>query len=58
MVYASGQDISGMSSSKGNSGHVKLGRDSKKTQDALEELYLPARLVMPWGRPKGTRGSG
>lgn len=57
MVYASGKDISGISSSKGVSGHVKLGRDPKQTQDALEELYLPAGLGMPWGPPRGTRGS-
>lgn len=54
MVYASGKDISGMS--KGVSGHVKLGRDPKQTQDALEELYLQAGQGMPWGPPRGTRG--
>lgn len=56
MVYASGKDISGMSSSKGVSGHVKLGGDPKQTHDALEELYLPEGQGMPWGPSRGTRG--
>lgn len=43
MVYASGQDIFGMSSSKGVSVHVKLGRDPKQIQHA--------GLGMPWGTP-------